>query len=162
MEDKKQSCNQCARCCQYFCVEVDAPDTMEEIDDYAWIIAHEGASIHIEDDDWHLYVRSRCKYLGENGACGIYEKRPNICRQHTPGECEMNSDHDLDYDDADVIITDIDQLYEFGAKYIEEKKKEEAELDEDEDEDGDDYEDDQDDDEDIEDDDDEDTLKDEE
>jgi hypothetical protein len=91
---------------------------MEELDDYAWIIAHEGASIHIDGHEWYLYMKSRCKYLGENGTCGIYERRPAICRAHTPGECEINSDHELDYDDADTIITDMDKLYEFGRDYI--------------------------------------------
>ena len=117
------TCQKCNRCCSYFCVEVDPPESRSEIDDYIWILAHEGVSIHVEEDIWNLMVKNRCRYLGDKSECTIYDRRPVICRKHEPGTCEFNSESDHDYDDVDHIFDDIEKLQAYGDKLFPKKEK---------------------------------------
>ena len=123
MKKPKNACKQCGRCCGYFCVELDAPSSKSDIDDYAWILAHEGVAIHIESGDWHLMVRAKCKFLQGNSGCKIYNDRPRICRQHEPDACEYDSSSDHEYDDVDHVITDLDELYKLGKILFPPKKR---------------------------------------
>ena len=36
----------------------------------------------------YLLVHTTCKHLMEDQRCGIYETRPEICREYTTDECE--------------------------------------------------------------------------
>jgi len=119
----EKHCNQCGRCCSYFCVEVDAPESMSDIDDYVWILAHQDVAIHVEGDSWSLMVKSKCRYLYKKGHCKIYDRRPRICRGHEPGLCEFDSKTDHEYDDLDYVFTDIDALIAHGKKLFPRKKK---------------------------------------
>jgi len=88
---------------------------MDEINDYAWIVAHEGTCIHIEEDNsWNLMVKSRCSHLDFKGDCKVYSKRPNICRQHDPEACEHKSSTDHDYDNVTRVLTTLDDVFEIG------------------------------------------------
>lgn len=117
-QSEKKSCNRCSRCCSYFCVEIDEPESRDEFDDLAWIIAHEGVAIHICDGDWQLIVYNRCKYLLPEGGCGIYDTRPRICREHTPGDCEFDQEHEHDYDDIEHVFRTMDDLWNYRKEQI--------------------------------------------
>ena len=53
-----------------------------------WYLLHERASIFTENNTWYLLVHTVCKHLGEDNRCGIYETRPQICRDYTTEDCE--------------------------------------------------------------------------
>jgi len=91
-------CSYCpAKCCRYFALPIDEPETWEEWDFVRWYLLHERATIFVEDDSWYLLVHTVCKHLGEDNLCGIYETRPQICRDYTTGNCEYEDSWVYDY-----------------------------------------------------------------
>ena len=46
----------------------------------------------MEHNSWYLLVHTECKHLREDHRCGIYETRPQICRDYTTDECEFDDD----------------------------------------------------------------------
>lgn len=96
MNDK---CARClpAKCCLYFSLEIDRPRTKRDYDDLLWFLAHEDVSIYLWKRKWYLMVHNRCRFLdGDTNLCRIYETRPKMCREHSPDECEFDSDYDFD------------------------------------------------------------------
>lgn len=83
-------CKECgAKCCQYFCFEIDEPDDCEEFEDVRWYLAHENVSVHIDEDgDWYISLANRCRYLGPDGRCADYDNRPLICRTYDMDGCD--------------------------------------------------------------------------
>jgi Fe-S-cluster containining protein len=120
------SCSHCSRCCSYFCMEIDEPETRREYDDLAWIIAHEGVAIHVCDGEWQLIVYNRCRHLLAEGGCAIYEKRPEVCREHEPGDCEADQKHEHDYDDIEHVFTTMDELWEYRKELIRKRRSDGA------------------------------------
>lgn len=85
----KNDCNTCSKCCEYVCINIDKPTTMDAIDEIIWILLHENMEIYIDHDgDWFVQVDNKCKMLGPSGECTIYNTRPKVCREHTLDECE--------------------------------------------------------------------------
>ncbi len=115
-------CHHCSRCCAYFCLEIDEPQTLREYDDLAWIVAHERAAIHVLGKTWQLVVHNRCQYLGPKGECRIYESRPRICREHVPGDCEYGQKHLHDYNGVDHIFCNIDDLWAYREEQIRQRR----------------------------------------
>ena len=53
MAEPTHDCTRCgARCCNYFCFEIDEPDEFDEFENIRWFLCHEGVSVHIDDGDW--------------------------------------------------------------------------------------------------------------
>jgi Fe-S-cluster containining protein len=94
-------CHVCtARCCKYFALSIDKPRSKEDFDHIRWYLMHEGIAVWVEDGDWYLEVRTVCRHLQPDNSCGIYETRPQVCRDYgSPehGVCEYFTD-DLSYD----------------------------------------------------------------
>lgn len=116
-------CEQCARCCSYFSLEIDAPECREDFENITWMLLHENVSIHVEGNAWQAMVKNKCKFVGKNGFCKIYEKRPQICREHLPGECERGILSDKEYTDIDRIFNDMKELHDYRDKYFPIRKK---------------------------------------
>jgi Fe-S-cluster containining protein len=57
---------------------------------------HEHATVFTEDDDWFLLVHTTCKHLQSDHRCGIYETRPQICRDYKTDNCEYEDDYTFD------------------------------------------------------------------
>ena len=79
---------------------------------------HEAVVVWVQDSDWYLEVRTRCRHLQADNSCGIYESRPQICRDYGLPEsdpCEYFTD-DLEYD---LFFESDDQL----MKWLELRKK---------------------------------------
>lgn len=86
-------CDYCnAKCCRYFALPIDTPDTTRDLDFMRWFLLHDKASIFVEDDDWYLLVHTDCKHLQSDNRCGIYETRPEICREYSTDNCEYDED----------------------------------------------------------------------
>jgi Fe-S-cluster containining protein len=91
-------CEYCtAKCCRYFALPMEKPDTFEEFEYIRWFLLHERASVFKEDDDWYILVHTTCKHLQSDNRCGIYETRPQICRTYTTDNCEYDDDWVYDF-----------------------------------------------------------------
>ena len=90
-------CEHCtAKCCRYFALPIDTPTERKDFDYIRWYLLHEQASIFVDDETWYLLVHSRCRHLQHNNLCGIYETRPQICREYTTKNCEYEDDWTYD------------------------------------------------------------------
>lgn len=82
-------CDYCsAKCCRYFALPIETPTTRKDYDYMRWFLLHDRASIFTDDDTWYLLVHTTCRHLREDNRCGIYETRPQICRDYTTDNCE--------------------------------------------------------------------------
>ncbi len=99
-------CEHCnARCCRYYALPIDKPETYKEFDFVRWYLLHEKTSVFIDDGVWFLLVDNKCKNLGDDNRCMIYEKRPQICREYSNKKCEFENDFLYEYyfDNPDQI-----------------------------------------------------------
>jgi Fe-S-cluster containining protein len=100
--DGPPPCHLCtARCCKYIALEIDRPTTPKDCDQIRWFLLHEGVKVWAQDGGWFLELETRCRHLEPTGACGIYETRPQLCRDYglpeIDGPCEYFSD-DAEFD----------------------------------------------------------------
>jgi Fe-S-cluster containining protein len=95
-EDLKPDENLCtfctAKCCRYFALPIETPTEWTDFDYIRWYLLHDRATVFVEDDCWYLLVHNRCKHLRDDNLCGIYEARPQICRDYTTDKCEYEDD----------------------------------------------------------------------
>jgi uncharacterized protein len=80
------------KCCRYFALPTDKPETREEFEFLRWFLLHEHATAFTEDGSWYVCVHTVCKHLQSDNRCGIYETRPQICRDYTTKDCEYEDD----------------------------------------------------------------------
>jgi uncharacterized protein len=86
-------CDYCtAKCCRYFALPIETPENWKDFDYLRWYLLHAQASIFTEDDIWYLIVHTTCKHLRDDHRCGIYETRPQICRDYSTDSCEYEDD----------------------------------------------------------------------
>lgn len=86
-------CDFCtAKCCRYFALPIDAPTSKKDFDFIRWYLLHDRAAVFTEDESWYILVHTDCKHLQEDNRCGIYETRPQICRDYTTENCEYEED----------------------------------------------------------------------
>ena len=85
-------CEHCtAVCCRYIALPIETPTERADFDDIRWYLLHEGVQVFVEDGDWYIYVATQCRHLQPDFRCGIYERRPNICRKYTTDNCDYHS-----------------------------------------------------------------------
>jgi Fe-S-cluster containining protein len=106
----ENKCSYCTGswCCTYFTQNIDTPRAMEDFDTLLWQISHENTEIYKDDDGWFLLITNRCSNLMPDGRCGIYEHRPQICRDHSNDNCEFEGlagadDFDLYFKDYGAL-----------------------------------------------------------
>lgn len=65
--------------------------TPREHDQVRWYLLHESVVVWVQDGEWHLEVRVPCRHLQPDNRCGIYDRRPDICREYgwPEGTCEL-------------------------------------------------------------------------
>lgn len=86
-------CSYCtAKCCRYFALPIETPTTLRDFEYIRWYLLHERATVFTEDGDWYLLVHTTCRHLQDDHRCGIYETRPQICREYTTDACEYEDD----------------------------------------------------------------------
>ena len=89
----KVLCEYCtAKCCRYFALPIDTPACHEDFEYIRWYLLHDRATVFTEDENWYLLVHTVCKHLLPDNRCGIYETRPQICRDYTTENCEYDDD----------------------------------------------------------------------
>lgn len=90
---KDNKCDLCtgALCCQYITHEIETPRSKVDFEYLLWQVSHEAVHIYKDEDGWYLLVMSPCTHLIQpGGRCGIYDTRPQICRDHTNDFCEYD------------------------------------------------------------------------
>jgi uncharacterized protein len=86
-------CDHCpAKCCRYFALPIDTPTSRKDFEYLRWYLLHDKASVFTEDGTWYLLVHTVCQHLGEDHRCGIYETRPQICRDYSTDKCEYEDE----------------------------------------------------------------------
>lgn len=86
------SCLQCARCCTYVAVGINAPTTPKLATEILWHLYHQGVTVcRDEAGEWYVQFEARCKNLGPGNLCEVYLNRPHICRAYDDQTCEVNA-----------------------------------------------------------------------
>jgi len=81
-----------AKCCHYFALPIETPEDFADFEFVRWYLLHDRASVFLDDDTWYLLVHTTCKHLQADYRCGIYETRPQICRDYSTDNCEYDDD----------------------------------------------------------------------
>lgn len=93
LQPHENLCDHCtAKCCKYFALPIETPTEARDFDFIRWYLVHDSATVFTEDDTWYLLVHTTCKHLLPDNRCGIYETRPQICREYHTDNCEYE-DH---------------------------------------------------------------------
>lgn len=137
MDDNK--CKNCGGCCKHIALEIDTPEDRDDFEDIYWYLLHENVRVFItekddddnddsdsksddEDDDdesWFIEFRTRCKGLGENNLCTIYEKRPKICKGYDPENCTASggeSEELHSFSSGDEFLDYLKEEYDINLK----------------------------------------------
>jgi len=86
-------CERCtnSKCCTYITQAIDAPRSKQDFDHLLWQVSHRGVQIYKEKAGWYLLVQNPCSHLHPGGRCGIYETRPQVCREYSNDFCEFDA-----------------------------------------------------------------------
>jgi len=107
-------CEYCtARCCRYFALPMETPTTWADFEHCRWYLLHEHVSIFVDEEVWYLSVQTSCKSLLSDNRCGIYETRPQICREYHTKDCEYDNDGVYD-----LYFETPAQVYEFAEAIL--------------------------------------------
>lgn len=106
--DPSVVCPPCGRCCRYVALGIDAPSSVKAVSMALWFVYHRNVSIYqSHEGDWFLLVPADCENLRPDGLCGVYEKRPLICREYDVDGCEGTSaelPEKLRFDDGASLV----------------------------------------------------------
>ncbi len=119
-------CDFCpAKCCNYFALPIETPDTREELENIRWYMLHEQVSMFVDDGDWYLMVHTRCSKLRDDNLCGIYDIRPQICRDYSTDNCEYDGDgcYDQLFETPEQIAEYTEALFPASTKRKKKKGK---------------------------------------
>ena len=88
---KKVQCEKCTGlCCRYFALPIETPEDKDDFDDIRWYLCHKNVTVFVEDGDWYLNIKNKCKHLSDkDNRCKIYSERPNICRGYKHDDCDF-------------------------------------------------------------------------
>ena len=88
----EQKCGRCitSKCCSYTTEALGEIEDKEDFDHLLWQISHQGVEVYKSDGDWYLLIDGKCEHLDQQGGCGIYEKRPQVCRDYNADWCEFD------------------------------------------------------------------------
>ena len=112
-------CDHCtAVCCHYVALPIDEPENKRDFDDIRWYLMHDGVIVFVEEGDWYVQFRTTCRNLRSDFKCGIYETRPQICREYKAQDCDYSGE-DYSYDH---LFTDPDALTEYGLEFLAKKR----------------------------------------
>lgn len=89
---------------------------MEDFDVLLWQISHLHTQVYKDSNGWFLLINNRCAHLHPDGRCGIYENRPQVCREHSNDDCEFDgpagaNDFDRFFPDYQTLLDYCRQRY---------------------------------------------------
>ncbi len=95
-------------CCTYFTEQVDTPRSKKDFDHLLWQLSHANTQLYKDEEGWFLLVNNKCTHLQSNGQCGIYETRPQVCRDYSNDFCESDEPatkhFELFFDGYDALV----------------------------------------------------------
>ncbi len=96
---KELQCGKCSgMCCRYFALPIETPEDKEDYDDIRWYLCHKDITVFVEDDDWYINIKNKCRHLSQKDyQCRIYKTRPKICRGYKMSDCDY-VDGEYDYE----------------------------------------------------------------
>ncbi|MCB1866064.1 MAG: YkgJ family cysteine cluster protein [Chromatiales bacterium] len=100
-------------CCSYVTQQIDAPRSKYDFEHLLWQVSHENVSAYKEEDGWYLMFTTRCTHLLDDGRCGIYETRPEVCREYSNDYCEYDSPAEEGFE---LYFRDYDELLKYCKK----------------------------------------------
>ena len=111
----ENKCGYCTNstCCTYMTQSIDAPRSMDDFDMLLWQVSHRDVQLFKDEDGWFLLVNNPCLQLLPDGRCGIYETRPQICRDHSNDNCEF---HGMSKKDFQIFFDGYDSLLKYCRK----------------------------------------------
>ncbi len=90
-------CEYCTgKCCRYYAFPIETPTKWKDFDYIRWFLLHGRAAIFVDEGTWYIMVHADCNHLLPDNRCGIYETRPQICRDYTTTDCEYDFDSGYD------------------------------------------------------------------
>jgi len=85
-------CTECALCCTYVAVGINAPTTPRLATDVLWYLYHEQVYVYLDEDgEWSVVFETRCRNLAPDRRCRVYAERPHVCRGFDNRGCEVNA-----------------------------------------------------------------------
>jgi len=136
--EKAKTCDECdALCCKHVAMEIDAPEELEDFENLKWFVCHENVNVFVDEDNiWHIEFLTPCEHL-EGNKCGIYDKRPEICREHNHDECLFHAGDAYKelytFKKIEDVEDYIENVFKKGKHVIPEEESDEEEEDENED-----------------------------
>ncbi|MFK5985934.1 MAG: YkgJ family cysteine cluster protein [Pseudomonadota bacterium] len=111
----ENKCSYCpeTRCCQYVTQQIDTPRKKSEFQVMLWQVAHKYVEFYKDSDGWFLMFLTPCEYLDAKGGCGIYETRPDICRDYSNDYCEFDSPAEEGFE---LYFKNYDELLKYCRK----------------------------------------------
>lgn len=79
------------KCCIYVTQAIDPPRSISDFDTLLWQLAHQNVQAYKDDDGWFLIFYTKCQFLQNDGRCGTYDSRPQMCREYSNDFCEFDS-----------------------------------------------------------------------
>jgi Fe-S-cluster containining protein len=101
---------------------LDNPTTARDYDNIRWYLIHENVVVYIEKRQWYIGILNKCKNLQADNRCGIYETRPQICREYTTENCDY---HGGEYD-FEKLFTSAEELEAYAKEKLKRKKRKTA------------------------------------
>lgn len=118
-ENKCDFCTN-SKCCTYITQEIDTPRSKYEFEHLLWQVSHENVHAYKDEDGWYLLVEARCSHLRPDGRCGIYDVRPEICREHSNDYCEFDAPAEEGFD---LYFPDYESLLKYCRKRFKKWKR---------------------------------------
>ena len=93
-------CGYCtnSKCCTYITQEIETPRSKYDFDHLLWQLSHRNVQAYKDEDGWFLLIDNPCTHLQPGGRCGIYERRPQVCRQYSNDYCEFDEPAEKSFD----------------------------------------------------------------
>lgn len=84
-------CGRCTGyCCTYVTQQIDGPKSFEDFDQLLWQLSHQNVQAYKDTDGWFLIFITTCRHLQPDARCGIYDTRPQLCRDYSNDYCEYD------------------------------------------------------------------------
>ena len=104
-------CEHCtAACCRYVALPIETPARARDYDDIRWYLLHANITVFVEDGEWYIQFQTKCKELGADNLCSVYETRPQMCREYEAGSCDYTG-NGYDYDHLFTHPKQIEEFY---------------------------------------------------
>lgn len=83
-------CHRCAAlCCRYIALPIKDPVDRQSCDEARWFLLHEGTIVFRAAGAWYVCVTAHCRHVTPDQRCGIYETRPDVCREYGGDACDF-------------------------------------------------------------------------